>query len=63
MAVNLGRLRWCAPFSSERTDFSMHSSRLAPMPMTSPVAFIWVPSRLGAVANLSKGNRGNLATT
>ena len=33
------------------------------MPMTSPVAFIWVPRRFGAVGNLSKAKRGNFATT
>ena len=31
--------------------------------MTSPVAFIWVPRRRSARANLSKGQRGILATT
>ena len=63
MLSNLARRKWQTPISRERTDLSKHSSRLAPMPMTSPVAFIWVPSTLGAVANLSKGKRGILATT
>ena len=47
---------------TRRTDFSVHSSRFEPMPMTSPVAFIWVPRVFGASANLSNGNRGNFAT-
>ena len=33
-------LEWVAPISSELTDLSRHSSKLAPIPMTSPVAFI-----------------------
>ena len=35
-------------------------SRVRPMAITSPVAFIWVPSRGRPSENLSKGQRGNL---
>ena len=37
--------------------------RCGPIAMTSPVAFIWVPSHAVARANLSNGQRGILATT
>ena len=33
------------------------------MAMTSPVAFIWVPSLRLAPANFSKGHLGNFTTT
>ena len=33
-------------------------SKELPMAITSPVAFIWVPSVRLAVVNLSKGSRG-----
>ena len=33
------------------------------MLITSPVAFIWVPSLRLAVLNLSKGHLGNFTTT
>ena len=59
---NFASRRWKTPVSSDRTLFSMHSSRLEPMPMTSPVAFICVPRVFGASGNLSKGKRGNFAT-
>ena len=63
MFWNFGSQRCCAPISSERTDLSRHSSSVLPMPMTSPVAFICVPSVLAAVENLSNGKRGSFATT
>ena len=63
MESNFAMCRWHTPISSERTAFSRHSSRLLPMAMTSPVAFIWVPSLLLAEVNLSKGKRGSFATT
>ena len=59
---NFGLWTWQTPVSRERTDFRKHSDSVLPMPMTSPVAFIWVPRVFGAVANLSKGKRGNFAT-
>jgi hypothetical protein len=31
--------------------------------ITSPVAFIWLPSVRSAVGNLSNGNRGSFTTT
>ena len=37
-------------------------SKLLPMAMTSPVAFIWVPRVRLAVVNLSKGRRGIFST-
>ena len=55
--------RWHTPVSRERMAVSRHSSSVEPMDMTSPVAFIWVLSRLEAEENLSKGKRGTLATT
>ena len=39
------------------------SSAVRPMLMTSPVAFICVPSELFASANLSNGKRGIFVTT
>jgi hypothetical protein len=33
------------------------------MAITSPVAFIWLPSVRSAVGNLSNGKRGSLTTT
>ncbi len=48
--------------SAPRTAFSTAISKLVPMDMTSPVAFIWVPSLRSAFGNLSKGHFGNLTT-
>ena len=53
---------WQTPVSSERTAFSRLSSIVRPTAITSPVAFIWVPSRLVASLNLSKGKRAILVT-
>ena len=33
------------------------------MAITSPVAFIWLPSERSAPGNLSNGKRGSLTTT
>ena len=63
ISTNLFILKWETPISSERTDFSRHSARFEPMPITSPVAFICVPSSFDALANLSNGNLGSFATT
>ncbi len=54
------RTRWSAPISRERTAFRRDSSRVRPMAITSPVAFIWLPNLRLAEANLSKGQRGIL---
>ena len=62
MWSNFGLCRWYTPVSRLRTDLRKHSSRFEPIPMTSPVAFIWVPRVFGASGNLSKGKRGNFAT-
>ena len=40
ISTNLFILKWSTPISSERTDFSRHSARFEPIPITSPVAFI-----------------------
>ena len=48
--------RWTAPPSS------WHSRSSEPMDITSPVAFIWVPSWRSAQTNLSKGHLGNFTT-
>ena len=45
--------------SKERMAFINDSSKLLPIAITSPVAFIWVESLLSAVWNLSNGNLGN----
>ena len=37
---NFAMWKWHTPVSKERTDFKKHSSRVEPMPITSPVAFI-----------------------
>ena len=39
----LGEVGVSSPSSMERTAFMKASSKLVPMDMTSPVAFIWVP--------------------
>ena len=48
--------------SIERTAFIIAPSKELEMDMTSPVAFICVPSVLSAKTNLSNGQRGNLMT-
>ena len=53
----------CNPVSKERMAFINDSSKLLPIAITSPVAFIWVESLLSAVSNLSNGNLGILVTT
>ena len=54
---------WQQPDSRERIALRMLSSRVRPIDITSPVAFICVPSSLDASLNLSKGKRATLATT
>ena len=54
------RVSW--PISAPRTAFMRAISKLGPMAMTSPVAFIWVPSFREASANLSKGHLGIFTT-
>lgn len=51
------------PVSSERTAFRRLSSIVRPTDITSPVAFIWVPSWFEASLNLSNGKRAILVTT
>ena len=63
ISTNLFILKWSTPISSERTDLRRHSARFEPIPITSPVAFICVPSSFDALANLSNGNLGSFATT
>ena len=50
------------PNSSERTAFCRAASKVRSMAITSPVAFICVPSWRSPEANLSKGQRGILTT-
>ena len=57
-----GRCRDSTFCSSERTAFIRPPSKVEAMAMTSPVAFICVPSARLAVANLSKGHLGILTT-
>ncbi len=57
------RLQVDRSISRERMAFMMPSSMVRPMAMTSPVDFIWVPSLLSTVRNLSKGQRGIFTTT
>ena len=47
-ASSEGTTRLSMPISSERTALSMASSKLVPMDMISPVAFIFVPMCLSA---------------
>ena len=56
-------LRVSSPSSAPRTAFISAISKEGAMAMTSPVAFIWVPSFRLAPANFSKGHLGNLTTT
>ena len=51
------------PISAPRTAFISAISKSGAMAMTSPVAFICVPSVRLAPANLSNGHFGNLTTT
>ena len=44
-------------------SFISAASKLVPIAITSPVAFIWVPSFRLIPANLSNGHLGNLTTT
>lgn len=53
---------WQTPVSSERTALSSDSSIVRPMDITSPVAFICVPSLFDASENLSKGKRATFVT-
>ena len=56
------RFRLSRPTSAPRTAFISAISKLGAMAMTSPVAFIWVPSLRLASANLSKGHLGIFTT-
>ena len=56
------RFRVSSPTSAPRTAFIRAISKLGAMDMTSPVAFIWVPSVRLASANLSKGHLGIFTT-
>ena len=60
---NFGMYTWLTPISSERIAFRRLSSIVRPMLITSPVAFICVPSLFEAPANLSNGKRGIFVTT
>ena len=51
-----------SPISAPRTAFIIAISKVGAMDMTSPVAFICVPSLLLEPANLSNGHFGNFAT-
>ena len=57
-----GTIMLSSLISQPRTAFISAPSKLLSMAMTSPVAFIWVPSVLSAYTNLSNGQRGNLTT-
>ena len=48
--------------SSERTAFWNAASKVLSTAITSPVAFIWVPTLLSPLGNLSKGQRGIFTT-
>ena len=54
---------WQTPVSSDRTAFRSDSSIVRPTDMTSPVAFICVPSLFEASENLSNGKRAIFVTT
>lgn len=54
---------WQTPVSSDRTALSSDSSIVRPTAITSPVAFICVPSLFEASENLSKGKRAIFVTT
>ena len=51
------------PTSSDRTAFCSADSKVRPIAMTSPVAFICVPRVRLPAPNLSKGQRGIFTTT
>jgi len=51
------------PISEPRTAFISAASNVGAIAMTSPVAFICVPSLRLAPANLSNGQRGSFTTT
>ena len=51
------------PTSSDRTAFCSEASNVRSIAITSPVAFICVPSERSPAPNLSKGQRGILVTT
>ena len=55
--------RLSSPISQPRTAFISACSKLVPMAITSPVAFICVPSVRLAYTNLSNGHFGNFTTT
>ena len=50
------------PCSSERMAFCMASSKVAPMDMTSPTAFMRVVSVSSVPLNFSKAKRGTFTT-
>lgn len=52
-----------SPISAPRTALRSAASKVGAIAMTSPVAFICVPSLRDAPANLSNGHFGNLTTT
>ena len=52
-----------SPISAPLTAFIMACSKLGAMLITSPVAFICVPSLREAFTNLSNGHLGSLTTT
>ena len=60
---NFFMCRWFTPVSKERTAFNRLSSNVLPTLITSPVAFICVPSFRFASVNLSNGKRGIFVTT
>ena len=59
----LGKPKWCTPYSSDLIALSKDSSKVLPIAITSPVAFIWVPRYLSPSPNLSNGNLGIFVTT
>ena len=61
--LSSARFRVSSLISAPRTAFISAISKQGAMAMTSPVAFIWVPSLRLAPANFSKGHLGNLTTT
>ncbi len=56
-------LRVSRDISAPLTAFIIPSSKLLPIAITSPVAFICVPKVRGEPANLSNGHLGSLTTT
>ena len=59
----LSRLREEREISAPRTAFIIAISNEVPIAMTSPVAFMRVPSSRFAYRNLSKGHFGSFTTT